>query len=328
MKFVPSYIKLFETGELKARAEKAYEMLVSCRVCPHECGANRRSGERGLCNSGELPIVSSYTLHHGEEPLLSGSRGTGNIFFGNCNLRCIYCQNYEISQNWKEEEKNTISSEKLSEIMLELQSKGAHNIGLVSPTHFVPAILKSLLTAIEKGLNLPVIYNSNGYDSVETIKLLDGIIDIYLPDCKYGSDEYGKKYSNAEEYFTHSKDAIKEMYRQTRHDLIIEDDVVVRGLIIRHLVLPNGLSDAENVFKFIAGELSPETYVSLMAQYYPVNKASSEILLDRRLRETEYLKAIELLEKYKLNKGWIQEMESFEYYRPEFKKDRENPFGN
>jgi putative pyruvate formate lyase activating enzyme len=212
--------------------------------------------------------------------------------------------------------------------MLELQSKGAHNIGLVSPTHFVSAILKSLLIAVERGLHLPLIYNSNGYDSVETLRLLDGIIDIYLPDCKYGCDEYGKKYSNAEEYFTHSKDAIKEMHRQTGHELIIEDDVVVRGLIIRHLVLPNGLSDAENVFKFIAGELNCETYVSLMAQYYPVNKASGEILLDRRLRETEYIKAIELLEKYKLNKGWIQEMESFEYYRPEFKKDRENPFGN
>lgn len=328
MKFIPSYIKLFETGELKARAEKAGAMLANCRVCPHECGVNRKGGQRGLCSSGELPIVSSYTLHHGEEPLLSGSRGAGNIFFGNCNLRCIYCQNYEISQNWKEEEKNTITCEKLADIMLELQSKGAHNIGLVSPTHFVPAILKSLLTAIEKGLNLPLIYNSNGYDSVEIIKLLDGVIDIYLPDCKYGSDEYGKKYSNAEKYFTHSKPAIKEMYRQTGYELLIEDDVIVRGLIIRHLVLPNGLSDAENVFKFIAEELNPETHVSLMAQYYPVNKASGEILLDRRLRETEYLKAIELLEKYKLDKGWIQEMESFEYYRPEFKKDRENPFGN
>jgi putative pyruvate formate lyase activating enzyme len=328
MKFVPSYIKLFKTGELKARAEKAGAILASCRVCPHECGVNRTGGERGLCGSGELPVVSSYTLHHGEEPLISGSQGAGNIFFGNCNLRCIYCQNYEISQNWKEEEKNIVTFERLADIMLELQERGAHNIGFVSPTHFVPAILKSLLTAVEKGLHLPLIYNSNGYDSVEMLKLLDGIIDIYLPDCKYGDDEYGKKYSNAEKYFTYSKPAIKEMYRQTGHELCIEDNVVVRGLIIRHLVLPNGLSETENVFKFIAEELHPEVHVSLMAQYYPVNKASDEILLDRRLRETEYLKAIELQEKYNLNKGWVQEMESFEHYRPEFKKDRENPFGS
>ena len=316
MNFVPSYIKLYKTGELKRRVKKAEEILFRCNACPHNCRTNRIIKNDGFCRSGNLPVVSSYTLHHGEEPVLSGTNGAGNIFFGNCNLRCIYCQNFEISQNRIEEEQHKVSIEKLADIMIELQAKGAHNIGLVSPTHFVPVILKSLLIAVEKGLNLPLIYNSNGYDSVEVLELLDGIIDIYLPDCKYGSDEYGKKFSGAKDYFTHSKKAIKEMYRQTGLELVMEDNVIVRGLIIRHLVLPNDLSDTEEVFKFISEELNPDVYVSLMAQYYPVHKASDEILLDRKLRESEYLRAVALLDKYKLNKGWVQELDSVDHYRP------------
>lgn len=328
MNTTPSYIELYNNGELKHRVNKASEILHCCNACPHECHADRLNGQRGICHSGAIPIVSSYTLHHGEEPLISGTRGAGNTFFGNCNLACIYCQNHEISQNWKEEEFHTVSIERLAGIMLELQEMGAHNIGWVSPTHFVPVILKSFYIAVEQGLNLPVIYNSNGYDSVEVLKLLEGIVDIYLPDIKYGCDNYGEKYSNAEKYFTSAKLAVKEMHRQVGTKLTVEKNTLLRGLIIRHLVLPNDLSESENVFKFIADELNPDVYISLMSQYYPAHRSAEEILLDRRLRESEYNRTLSLLKKYGLTKGWIQEMESFDHYRPDFIRNRKNPFNN
>lgn len=326
MSFTPSYIDLFKTGELKKRAERALQILSSCNCCPHDCKVNRVMGEFGICASGYLPIVSSYTAHHGEEPVLSGKFGAGNIFFGNCNLKCIYCQNYEISQNYKAERHHEVSHERLADIMIELQKKSCHNIGLVSPTHFSATILKSIYLAAKQGLTLPIIYNTNGYDSVETLKLYDGVIDIYLPDFKYGDDDSAKKYSNAENYFEHSKAAIKEMFRQVGDQLIYEGDVVVRGLIIRHLVLPNGIAESEKVFRFIAEELSPKVHISLMSQYFPTNKAYKEILLDRKLRVSEYEKVIELMDKYGLSNGWIQEMESNEYYRPYFNENRKEPF--
>lgn len=326
MSFIPSYIRLFNSGELEKRVELALQKLNSCNCCPHDCKVNRNSGELGICVSGYLPIVSSYTAHHGEEPVLSGVNGAGNIFFGNCNLKCIYCQNYEISQNWKVERFNEIAHEKLAEIMIELQNRKCHNIGLVSPTHFSATIIKSIYLATKNGLKLPIIYNTNGYDSVEMLKLYDGIVDIYLPDFKYGDNLYAKKYSNAENYFEHTKAAVKEMYNQVGDELVYDGNVVVRGLIIRHLVLPNGLAESEKVFKFISEELSPKIHISLMAQYYPTNKAYKEILLDRRLRQSEYEKAIDLLEKYGLVNGWIQELESYEYYRPHFYENRLEPF--
>jgi len=319
---------LFQSGELEQRAEKAFQILESCRSCPHNCEIDRTRGEYGICQSLELPIVSSYTAHFGEEPVLSGTRGAGNIFFGNCNLRCMFCQNFEISQNWKVEREHEISSERLSNIMIELQEKNCHNIGLVSPTHFSAVILKSIYIAAEKGLSLPIIYNTNGYDSVEMLKLYDGVIDIYLPDLKYGDNQSAKTYSKIDNYFDESKKAIKEMFNQVGDELVYEGNVVVRGLIIRHLVLPNGLADSEKVFKFIAEELSPNVHISLMAQYYPSNKASNDILINRTLRESEYEKALELMDKYGLHNGWIQEMESSESYRPYFNEGRENPFKN
>lgn len=273
-----------------------------------------------------MPIVSSYSPHYGEEPVISGSRGAGNIFFGNCNLRCIYCQNYEISQNWNYEKVNEITVERLAEIMIELEEKGCHNIGLVSPTHFSSAILKAIYFAEKKGLSIPIIYNSNGYDSVEILKLYEDVIDIYLPDFKYGNNEYAMKYSFAENYFNFAKNAIKEMYKQVGEKLIYKDNVIVRGLIIRHLVLPNGLADSEKIFKFIAEELSPKIHISLMSQYYPANQSYKEILLDRKIYQREYEKAIDLLDKYGLVNGWIQELESSDYYRPSFNENRQNPF--
>lgn len=324
----PSYIKLFKSGELEARAERALSILESCTSCPHDCKVDRKRNELGICASGFLPIVSSYTPHFGEEPVLSGSRGAGNIFFGNCNLKCIYCQNYEISQNWKVEHKHEVSHERLADIMIELQNRNCHNIGLVSPTHFSATILKAIYLAAQKGLNLPIIYNTNGYDSVEMLKLYDGVIDIYLPDFKYGDDEIAKRYSNAENYFEHTKFAIKEMFRQVGDELIYDGDVIVRGLIIRHLVLPNGLADTEKIFRFIAEELSTKVHISLMSQYYPTNKAYKEILLDRKLRSGEYERAVELMHKYNLENGWVQEMDSNDYYRPDFIENRTNPFNN
>ena len=275
-----------------------------------------------------MPIVSSFTPHFGEEPVLSGTQGAGNIFFGNCNLRCDYCQNFVISQNPKKEIQNEVSIEKLSEIMLVLQYKNCHNIGLVSPTHFATSILKSIKLAADKGLNLPIIYNTNGYDSVETLKLYKDVIDIYLPDFKYGNNDYGRSFSKAPDYFDMVKLAIREMYEQVGSKLVYGNDVVVRGLIIRHLVLPNNLSETEEVFKFISRELDPEIHISVMAQYYPANRASKNILLNRQITKSEYVRVLGLLDKYGLENGWIQELESSEFYRPFFNEDRSDPFGN
>ena len=328
MNFTPSYIELLHSDILKDRAEKAFINLNSCTSCPRDCKVNRINGELGICTSGYLPIVSSYTPHFGEEPVLSGTKGAGNIFFGNCNLKCIYCQNFEISQNPKSESQNKVTHERLAEIMIELQNKGCHNIGLVSPTHFSATILKSIYIAAEHGLDLPIIYNTNGYDSVDMLKLYDGVVDIYLPDFKYGNSEYANKYSLVDNYFEKTKEALKEMYRQVGDQLIYDGDVVVRGLIIRHLILPNDLSETEKVFKFIAEELSPKVHISLMSQYYPTNKSFKDILIDRTIRASEYDNALALLDKYRLRNGWIQELGSSESYRPNFIEDRANPFKN
>lgn len=326
MTFTPSYKNIPEE-EFARRLAHAGEIIKKCTSCPRNCLADRTNGELGTCQSRDLPIVSSYTLHFGEEPVLSGTNGAGNIFFGNCNLRCDYCQNFVISQNPVEEKLNEVSVERLAEIMLELQNKNCHNIGLVSPTHFAVPILKSIKIAIEKGLNLPIIYNTNGYDSVEMLKLYKDVIDIYLPDFKYGNNDYGRRYSKVPDYFDSVKLAIKEMYEQVGSKLVYENGVVVRGLIIRHLVLPNGLAESEEVFKFIA-ELDPKIHISLMAQYYPTNRAEKNILLNRAVRHSEFERVADLLDKYGLENGWIQEMESHDFYRPNFDEDREDPFGN
>ncbi len=328
MSYLPSYIKYAGSINFAERVEKAYGILKECRSCPRNCLTDRLSGEKGICRSGSLPVVSSFTPHFGEEPVLSGTNGAGNIFFGNCNLRCVYCQNSVISQNYKNENKNEVSPEKLSGIMMELQRLNCHNIGLVSPTHFAAPILHGIKLAVEKGLTLPIIYNSNGYDSVGMLKLYDKVADIYLPDLKYGDNDAGRKYSKVKKYFDSAKPALKEMYRQVGHELIYKNGVVVKGMIIRHLVLPNGLAETENVFRFIRDELDPRVHVSLMAQYYPAHKTSEYILLNRKITYIEYSRAIELLDKYGLENGWVQEMDSSEFYRPFFEETRINPFRN
>ncbi|HUI29462.1 MAG TPA: radical SAM protein [Candidatus Acidoferrales bacterium] len=324
--FEPSYIRLYESGELERRINILDEMLSSCNICPLDCRVNRTKGEIARCYSRYLPIVSSYCPHFGEEPPLVGTRGAGNIFFGNCNLRCVYCQNYQISQNYKNEIKNEVSCERLAEIMIELQNKGCHNIGLVSPTHFVPQILKSVSIAIEKGLHLPLIYNTNAYDSVDVLRLLDGVIDIYLPDLKYGYDYDGYSYSKVKEYPRFARLAVKEMHRQVGSELVFgNDDLLKRGLVIRHLVLPNDIAGSEETLKWISEELGKDTALSIMSQYYPTNKADAVVLLDRRIRESEYERVLALLDKYGLENGWMQNFESQDYYKPDF-SDRVEPF--
>jgi len=326
----PGYLKLLRANELESRVEKLEELLRSCTVCPKDCGNDRLQDEIAACYSGRLPIVSSHTAHFGEEPCLSGTGGAGNIFFGNCNLRCVYCQNYQISQTWKEQRNNEVTHERLAEMMLELQDRGCHNIGFVSPTHFAPQMARAILIAAEKGLRLPIVYNTNAYDSVEVLRLLDGIVDVYLPDLKYADSEAGFQYSKVRDYAIHSRAAIKEMYRQMGDQLVFaEDGLLKRGLLIRLLVLPNDIAEIEKSLRWIRDELSPKTAISLMAQYYATNKAATDeryILLSRRISEGEWFEAVSLLEDLGIEEGFMQEYESAShYYRPDF-ADKEKPF--
>jgi putative pyruvate formate lyase activating enzyme len=325
-RYIPTYKILFESGELAKRVDQLESMLSSCTICPHLCGNNRLENELARCYSGYLPVVSSYCRHMGEEPVLTGKNGVGNIFLGNCNLRCVYCQNHEISQNWRIENSKTVSIQRLAEIIIELQEMGCHSIGFVSPTHFVPQIVKAVSLAIPLGLRIPLIYNTNAYDSVDVLRLLNGIIDIYLPDIKYSEDTFGYSYSKVPHYVKTSREAIKEMYSQVGSDLAFDSEgILLRGLIIRHLVLPNDLASSEETFRWIVTELDPRVALSVMAQYYPVHKAVTTELLDRGVRESEYEKVLSLLDRYGLDHGWVQEYESREYYQPDF-QNRLQPF--
>lgn len=303
--------------------------MSSCTVCPLDCGNNRLKDELARCYSGRLPIVSSYTAHFGEEPPLTGTRGAGNIFFGNCNLRCVYCQNYQISQAHKEQIKNQVTHERLAEMMLELQARGCHNINFVSPTHFAPQMARAILIAAEKGLRLPIVYNTNSYDSVEVLKLLDGIVDVYLPDLKYAEDEAGLLYSKVRSYREVSRAAIAEMHRQTGEPVYDQDGLLRRGLVIRLLVLPNDIAGLRESLKWIHDALGPRVMVSLMAQYYPTNVAGTNpryTLLSRRITESEWMRAATALEDFEMEEGWMQEYDGAAfYYRPDF-EDTETPF--
>jgi len=324
------YLTLFRENKLEERVVALEELLRSCTVCPKDCGNDRLNDEIAACYSGRLPIVSSYTAHFGEEPVLSGTNGAGNIFFGNCNLRCVYCQNYQISQTWREKKKNEVTHERLAEMMLELQERGCHNIGFVSPTHFAPQMARGILLAAEQGLTLPIVYNTNAYDSVEVLKLLDGIVDVYLPDLKYADAAAGLEYSKIRDYPKHARAAIKEMHRQMGGKLVFGDDgLLKRGLLIRLLVLPNDIADLAENLRWIRDELGPQTAISLMAQYYATNKAATDeryILLSRRISEGEWFDAVSLLEDLGMEEGFMQEYESAShYYRPDF-TDAEKPF--
>ena len=320
--FEPGYIGLYHSGELKRRAERLEARLVSCDICPRECGVNRLEGELGFCHSAYLPIVAAVCTHHGEEPALSGSRGSGTIFLGNCNMRCVYCQNYQISQNWEKQKSKEIDFHTLAESMLYLQNElGCHNINLVSPSHFVPQLVRAVVEAVPMGLKIPLVYNTGGFDSVKTLKELDGVIDIYLADLRYASDRWAKKFSQAPGYVGRAREAIREMYRQVGGLVMDESGLARRGLIVRHLILPNGLAGSEDSLTWLAGEISPMVTLSLMSQYSPQHRAPRIPLLSRRISVSEYTAVLELLDRLGLENGWVQEMGSAEDYLPDFARE-------
>jgi len=296
--FTPSYLALCSTGELRQRAEAALELLSPCRLCPRRCGVDRLAqgsletppAAQGTCRSGRKAKVSSFGPHFGEERPLVGSHGSGTIFFTNCNLRCLFCQNYDISHLGHGEE---VSPEQLARIMLNLQARGCHNINLVSPTHFVPQILESLCLAAGEGLWLPLVYNTGGYDSPEALALLDGVVDIYMPDAKYWDSAVSRLLSGAEDYPQVMRQALKEMGRQVGDLILDRSGIARRGLLVRHLVMPDGLAGTEGIMNFIAREISPDTYVNVMAQYRPCYRADEVPQLRRPISNDEYRRAVE-----------------------------------
>lgn len=299
MNWMAAYLELYHNGKLAERVEAARALLKNCQVCPRHCGINRLADETGKCHTGKLAVVSSYGPHFGEEAPLVGKYGSGTIFFTNCNLKCLFCQNYSISQLGDGTE---VTKEELARMMLALQARGCHNINFVSPTHVVPQILEGLEIAINLGLRLPLVYNSGGYDSAETLDILDGIVDIYMPDMKYSDEKIAEELSGIKNYPTINQAALREMHRQVGDLQIDEDGVAVRGLLIRHLVLPHGLAGTKEIIKFIAEDISRNSYVNVMAQYHPCHKAFQIPQLVRPLLKQEFLEAIELAKRAGLNR--------------------------
>ncbi|MFC1864396.1 radical SAM protein [Chloroflexota bacterium] len=324
--FKPEYIALFQSGELERRAEALEARLGSCDICPRECGVNRLEGEQGFCHSARLPLVSAVCAHCGEEPVISGSKGSGAVFFGNCNMRCVYCQNYQISQDWARQQSNEMDCHVLAERLLYLQDElGCHNINFVSPSHFVPQLVRAVLEAVPMGLRLPLVYNTSGYDSIKSLRELDGIISIYLPDLRYASNKWAKKFSQAPDYVTHARTAIQEMYRQVGDVVLDEAGLAQRGLIVRHLILPHGLAGSQDSLTWLVSQLSPAVTVSIMSQYFPAHRASQISSLLRTISPSEYSEVIDLLNRLGLENGWLQEMGAAENYLPDFRHE-DHPF--
>jgi len=300
----PSYLKAFQDHQLQESAEKLYRSLACCSICPRKCKVNRLKGERGFCQTAQLAKVYSFMAHFGEEPAISGTKGSGTIFFAHCNMACVYCQNYEFSQLGQGKEYN---AEELAGVMLKLQNMGCHNINLVTPTHVLPQILKSLEVAIQEGLHIPLVYNSSGYELPAMIRMLDGIIDIYLPDMRYADALVALRLSASADYPENNQLSVKEMHRQVGLAKIDDSGLIRKGLIIRHLVLPNALSGTEEIMKFISSELSEDTYISLMSQYLPYHKGRQHKDINRRLKKEEYRQAEDIMQRYNLHNGWVQE---------------------
>lgn len=290
-----SYLTLYEQGGLQKRISQARELLAPCRLCPRHCGVNRlQTGKLGICRTGERAMVASFGPHFGEESPLVGTGGSGSIFFSHCNLLCLFCQNYEISHCPEQEEGVAANPEHLAEIMLDLQKQGCHNINLITPSHVLPQILEALPFAIEKGLHLPLVYNSSGYDSVESLQLLEDIVDIYMPDFKFWNPEHAKQYTQAHDYPEIARLAIKEMHKQVGDLVIDENGLAMRGILIRHLIMPGCLEETEAIIKFIAREISLDSYVNIMDQYHPCGKAHEVEALNRPVSSEEYQKAIQM----------------------------------
>ena len=293
--------------KLIRNAVKNFEgALKRCAICPRKCGVDRLNGKRGYCRAPLDPVVYSYIQHHGEEPALSGSEGSGTIFFAYCNMKCIYCQNYQFSQL---DNGQMTTIEKLASIMLNLQKSGCHNINLVSPTHYVPQILKALEIAVEAGLNIPIVYNTSGYDSLNTIKMLKGIIDIYLPDMRYSDNGMAKRYSDAPDYVECNRSSIEEMQGQVGDMTLDKNEIAMSGLIIWLLVLPDDVSGTKQSLKFIKDRISKNTALSIMSQYYPTFKAHNFKEISRRVEREEYKIIVDEAFSLGLNNGWTQEYE-------------------
>ncbi|GAB4339511.1 MAG: radical SAM protein [Desulfobulbaceae bacterium] len=300
----PSYLALHEQGVLVERARQAWRLLEKCTVCPHRCGVNRLKGELGICRIGSLARVASYGPHYGEESPLVGRNGSGTIFFEGCNLLCVFCQNFDISHIDKQGDASTSALDRggLAGIMLELQARGCHNINLVTPSHVVPQFLAALPIAVEGGLRIPIVYNSSGYDAVETLRLLEGVVDIYMPDCKFWSEETARRYTRAKNYPGIMRDALREMHRQVGDLVIGEDGIARRGLLVRHLVMPGHLDETKKILCFLAGEISRDTYVNVMDQYRPCHRAGEFETISRPLAAEEYRRAVAMAEECGLHR--------------------------
>jgi putative pyruvate formate lyase activating enzyme len=314
----PGYPALHRRGELRQRAQKLYELLSPCRLCPWRCKADRAGGQTGRCGASATVRVARSVPHFGEEPVLSGTRGSGTIFFSHCNLNCCYCQNYQISRDALGDD---LSVFELAALMLDLQQQGCHNISLVSGSHYIPMIVDSLCMAADRGLCLPIVYNSNGYESPEMLRLLEGIVDLYLPDIKYGTDSPAEKYSGARRYCDISRAAVQEMFRQTGPLIVDEAGIARQGLIIRHLVLPRNSARTRRVLHRIKKHFGPYVAVSLMGQYVPCCRADSFPELSRRTEKAEYLQAVELMHDLEFENGWFQDCECLNTsFVPDFTK--------
>ena len=290
--------------------------LEKCEICPHECGINRTKNQIGRCKSTDKIKIALYSIHKFEEPCISGENGSGTVFFSNCNLNCIYCQNYEISQEGKGKE---ISVEELADIFIKQQNRKAENINLVTPTSYTLQIIEAIKIAKKRGLNIPIIYNTNGYEKVETLKLLEGYVDVYLPDLKYYDDELGKKYSKVDKYFEIAVKAIKEMYRQVGSPKLDERGMIKSGLMIRHLVLPNNIENSKKILKWIKENIDENVYVDIMAQYFPTYKAKESKDLNRKLTKEEYKEIEEYMYDLNIKNGYMQDLgEHEEEYVPKW----------
>jgi putative pyruvate formate lyase activating enzyme len=292
-------LELLKTLNLKLR-----DSMKACVICPRRCGADRSSGKLGYCKAGNEPRIYSFMAHHGEEPPISGSRGSGTIFFSHCNMRCVYCQNHYFSQRG---EGRSITSEDLARIMIKLQDNGCHNINLVTPTHYMPQIMSALEMAIRDGLNIPIVYNTSGYELPETIRMLEGIVDIYLPDMRYSENNMAVKYSDAPGYVETDRLAIIEMFRQAGNLALDDNGIATRGMIIRLLAIPNGISGTIRNLEFIKNDVSSGMFLSIMSQYTPTHKALDHKELSRRISGGEYKNIVDAASELGLNNGWIQE---------------------
>ena len=301
MSIIPSYIKLYNSGELHERIKILNAILEDCRLCPRDCRKNRLKGEIGVCKAGAELMVSSVFPHFGEEPPLVGYFGSGTIFLTHCNLRCIFCQNYDISHSGEGKE---VTTNEFADYMIYLQRLGCHNINFVTPTHFASQIISTLPKAIEMGLELPLVWNCGGYESVEVIKLLDGIVDIYMPDFKYSSSPSAKKYSKAPDYPDIVKEALREMHRQVGVLKMDNRGIAYRGLLIRHLIMPDGIAGTRDAMEFISKELSPDSYVNIMDQYRPCYKAFDHPEIARRITTEEYEDAVRFAREAGLHRGF------------------------